>query len=103
METKGRFLVNTEGASSFMELATTETGGKAFLGDAEQYDSQVGPDITAAHITLRDAANKVAALVEDPTFKSMKPPQFWQNAPLRNWRRRKRQSKPAPKAFTTLV
>ena len=67
METKGRFLVNTEGASSFMELATTETGGKAFLGDAEQYDSQVGPDITAAHITLRDAANKVAALVEDPT------------------------------------
>ena len=26
METKGRFLVNTEGASSFMELATTETG-----------------------------------------------------------------------------
>ena len=64
METKGRFLVNTEGASSFMELATTETGGKAFLGDAEQFDSQVGPDITAAHITLRDAANKVAALVE---------------------------------------
>lgn len=67
METKSRFLVNTEGANSFMELAMTETGGKAFLGDAEQHDSQVGPDITAAHIALRQSASKVAALVEDPT------------------------------------
>lgn len=67
MSHQNRFLVQTEVAGSFMELATTDTGAKAFLGDAEQFDSQVGPAITAANIALRDAASKVAALVEDPT------------------------------------
>ena len=51
METKGRFLVNTEGASSFMELATTETGGKAFLGDAA-YSDPISPPVMMETVHL---------------------------------------------------
>ena len=61
------FLINTEAAQSFMQLAMTETGCKAFLGDAEQFDSAVGPDITASNIALRQAVEKVFALGDDPT------------------------------------
>ena len=61
------YLVETPQAESFMELASTNTGSMAFLGDAEQFESGVGPDITNAGIALRQNVAKVAALKNDPT------------------------------------
>lgn len=60
-------LVKTPQASGFLELAATETGRKAFLGDAEKYDSDVGPDITNAHIALRDGVATIGQLLNDET------------------------------------
>ena len=60
-------LVQTEAASSFLSLAATETGRKAFLGDPEKFDSSIGPDLTNAHIALRDGVATVAALLNDAT------------------------------------
>ncbi|HDQ4464831.1 TPA: hypothetical protein P9G65_005134 [Pseudomonas aeruginosa] len=60
-------LVQTEAASSFLSLAGTETGRKAFLGAPEKFDSSIGPDLTNAHIALRDGVATVAALLNDAT------------------------------------
>lgn len=60
-------LVQSEAASSFLSLAGTETGRKAFLGDPEKFESGVGPDITNAHIALRDGVDTIAALLNDAT------------------------------------
>ncbi|MBN9462123.1 MAG: hypothetical protein J0H00_12980 [Burkholderiales bacterium] len=60
-------LVQTEAASSFLSLAATETGRKAFLGDPEKFDSGVGPDLTNAHIALRDGVETIGRLLQDPT------------------------------------
>lgn len=60
-------LVKTPQASGFIELAGTETGRKAFLGDAEKFDSDVGPDITNAHIALRDGVETISKLLKDET------------------------------------
>lgn len=60
-------LVQTEAASSFLSLAGTETGRKAFLGDSEKYESGVGPDITNAHIALRDGVETIGRLLNDAT------------------------------------
>lgn len=60
-------LVKTPQASGFLELVATETGRKAFLGDAEKYDSDVGPDITNAHIALRDGVATIGQLLNDET------------------------------------
>ena len=60
-------LVHTEAASSFLQLAGTDAGRAAFLGDESQLDSGVGSNIVKAKIALRDSAQKVSALVIDPT------------------------------------
>lgn len=60
-------LVQTEAASSFLSLAGTETGRKAFLGDPEKFDGGVGPDITNAHIALRDGVETIGRLLNDAT------------------------------------
>ena len=60
-------LVQTEAASSFLSLAGTETGRKAFLGDPEKFDSEVGPDILNAQIALRDGVETIARLLKDET------------------------------------
>ncbi len=61
------YLVESQQAESFMELASTNTGSAAFLGDPEQFESGVGPDIANAGIALRDNVAKVAALKNDLT------------------------------------
>lgn len=60
-------LVQSEAASSFLSSAGTETGRKAFLGDPEKFDSGVGPDITNAHIALRDGVATITLLLNDAT------------------------------------
>ncbi len=60
-------LVQSEAASSFLSLAATETGRKAFLGDPEKYESGVGPDITNAGIALRDGVETIGRLLNDAT------------------------------------
>ncbi|WP_090576617.1 hypothetical protein [Nitrosomonas sp. Nm58] len=60
-------LVQTEAASPFLLLAVTGTGRKAFLGDPEKFDSSVGPDITNAHLALRDGIDTIARLLKDET------------------------------------
>lgn len=62
-----QFLVNNPDAERFMQLAQTNAGSAAFLGDETKLDSGVGPDVVNAKIALRDSASKVAALVADPT------------------------------------
>lgn len=60
-------LVQSEAATSFLSLAGTETGRKAFLGDPEKFDSSVGPDITMAQIMLRDGVDTIGRIIQDPT------------------------------------
>ncbi len=60
-------LVQTPQASGFLELAATETGRKAFLGDPEKFDSDVGPDILNAQIALRDGVETIGRIIQDPT------------------------------------
>lgn len=67
MTTYANSLVQNEAASSFLQLATTETGGRAFLGDAEKHSPRAAPYITSANLALRNAATKVVALASDET------------------------------------
>lgn len=62
-----QYLVNTPHAVSFMELALTDTGTKAFIADETKFDSSVGPLIASTRIALRQGAEKCAALAGDPT------------------------------------
>ncbi len=48
-------------------MAATETGSKAMLGDSEQFEAGVGPNITQAAIILRNNVAKIAALKTDET------------------------------------
>jgi hypothetical protein len=62
-----KYLVDGPGARDFLELSQTDSGLRAMLGDPKAHDPSVGPEIVNAHIALREAAKKVAGLVEDPT------------------------------------
>jgi hypothetical protein len=61
-----KYLVNGPGTADFLDLAHTESGTRAMLGDPK-IEAMVGVDIVNAHIALREGAKKVAALVYDPT------------------------------------
>lgn len=68
MNMMNRFLVGTEAAASFMTLAATETGAKAFLGDHERYsDTQASTEILNANIALKNGAATIEALAKDET------------------------------------
>lgn len=60
------YLVNSEESTTFLDMAGSETGCRAFLGDATLFPT-VGNSITKANIELRDSVAKIAALVKDPT------------------------------------
>ena len=60
-----RFLVGTPNEVRFLEMSATEAGRKAFLGDAEHYDTQVGSSIINSQIQLRDSVEKIERLVHD--------------------------------------
>lgn len=60
------YLVNTEDSQRFLGMASTETGSRALLGDAEAFPA-AGAHMTKAQIELRNAVSKVAALANDPT------------------------------------
>jgi hypothetical protein len=65
-------LVGGENADNFISLAATEIGRKAFLGDHTKLDSDIGPKIVNANISLRDATDKIIRLVDDPTRTEVK-------------------------------
>jgi len=67
MTPDSKYLVKSPDASSFLDTAQIDSGLSAMLGDPKATDAHVAPDIQSAHITLREAAKKVAALVNDPT------------------------------------
>lgn len=67
MNTESPYLVKSPQAADFLDTAQIDTGLSAMLGDPDTVDAQVAPDIRSAHITLKDAAKKVASLVRDPT------------------------------------
>ncbi len=62
-----QYLVNSPDATSFLDTAQLDSGLSAILGDPKAIDAHVAPDVQSAHITLKDAAKKIAALVGDPT------------------------------------
>lgn len=62
-----QYLVNSPDATSFLDTAQLDSGLSAILGDPKAIDAHVAPDVQSAHIVLKDAAKKVAALVNDPT------------------------------------
>ena len=61
------YLVRSPDATSFLDTAQLDSGLNAFLGDPKAIDANVAPDVASAHMVLKDAAKKVAALVNDPT------------------------------------
>jgi hypothetical protein len=63
----GNTLVQSEAASNFISLAGTDAGRRAFLGDSEKLDSGAAPDITMAHIKLREGVETIARLLTDET------------------------------------
>jgi hypothetical protein len=62
-----QYLVNSPEATSFLDTAQLDSGLSAILGDPKAIDAHVAPDVQSAHIVLKEAAKKVAALVSDPT------------------------------------
>lgn len=62
-----QYLVNSPDAINFLDSAQLDSGLSAILGDPKGIDAHVAPDVQSAHITLKDAAKKIAALVGDPT------------------------------------
>lgn len=67
MNIESAYLVKDPAATSFLDTAQIDTGLSAMLGDPKALDASVAPDVQSAHITLREAAKKIAALVGDPT------------------------------------
>lgn len=67
MQTDSMYLVRSPDASSFLDTAQLDSGLSAILGDPKAIDANVAPDVASAHMVLKDAAKKVAALVNDPT------------------------------------
>lgn len=62
-----QYLVNSPDATSFLDTAQLDSGLSAILGDPKGIDAHVAPDVQSAHIVLKEAAKKIAALVGDPT------------------------------------
>lgn len=62
-----QYLVNSPDATSFLDTAQLDSGLSAILGDPKGVDAHVAPDVQSAHIVLKEAAKKIAALVGDPT------------------------------------
>lgn len=62
-----QYLVNSPDATSFLDTAQLDSGLSAILGDPKAIDAHVAPDVQSAHMVLKDAAKKVAALVHDVT------------------------------------
>ncbi|MFU4799949.1 hypothetical protein ACM717_13775 [Pseudomonas aeruginosa] len=62
-----QYLVNSPDATSFLDTAQLDSGLSAILGDPKAIDAHVAPDVQSAHMVLKDAAKKIAALVGDPT------------------------------------
>lgn len=67
MNIESAYLVKDPAATSFLDTAQIDTGLSAMLGDPKALDASVAPDVQKAHIVLKDAAKKIAALVGDPT------------------------------------
>ena len=67
MNIESQYLVKDPAATGFLDNAQLDTGLAAMLGDPKGIDAHVAPDVQSAHITLKDAAKKIAALVGDPT------------------------------------
>ena len=67
MNIESQYLVRSPDASNFLDTAQLDSGLSAILGDPKGIDAHVAPDVQSAHITLKDAAKKIAALVGDPT------------------------------------
>lgn len=67
MQTDSMYLVRSPDATSFLDTAQLDSGLSAILGDPKGIDAHVAPDVQSAHIVLKDAAKKIAALVSDPT------------------------------------
>lgn len=62
-----QYLVNSPDAINFLDSAQLDSGLSAMLGDPKAIDAHVAPDVQSAHIVLKEAAKKIAALVDDPT------------------------------------
>ena len=62
-----QYLVNSPDAINFLDTAQLDSGLSAILGDPKGIDAHVAPDVQSAHIVLKEAAKKIAALVDDPT------------------------------------
>ena len=62
-----QYLVNSPDAINFLDSAQLDSGLSAMLGDPKGIDAHVAPDVQSAHIVLKEAAKKIAALVGDPT------------------------------------
>lgn len=60
------YLVQSDEASSFLNMAGSETGARAFLGDATQHPT-VGNSVTQANIALHESIEKIRKLTTDPT------------------------------------
>lgn len=60
-----RFLIGTPNEVRFLEMAATDAGRKAFLGDAGHYDSAIGSSIINSQIQLSDSVEKIERLVHD--------------------------------------
>ena len=67
MNIESQYLVKDPAATGFLDNAQLDTGLAAMLGDPKAIDAHVAPDVQSAHMVLKDAAKKVAALVNDPT------------------------------------
>lgn len=67
MNIESKYLVRSPDASSFLDTAQIDSGLSAMLGDPKAIDAHVAPDVQGAHLALKDAAKKIAALVGDVT------------------------------------
>ncbi|HBO7378314.1 TPA: hypothetical protein VDW17_003030 [Pseudomonas aeruginosa] len=67
MNIESQYLVKDPAATGFLDNAQLDTGLAAMLGDPKGIDAHVAPDVQSAHIVLKEAAKKIAALVGDPT------------------------------------
>lgn len=60
-------LVQSQMASQFMQLASIEAGRAGLVGDPAKVHASVQPYVLTASVALRDGADKVRRLVDDPT------------------------------------
>ncbi|MBI5070375.1 MAG: hypothetical protein HZB56_19235 [Deltaproteobacteria bacterium] len=62
-----KYLVGSPQATDFLDQTHIPSGLNVMLGDPDNCDPMVAPEMRLAHIALRDGATKIAALVADPT------------------------------------